>query len=190
MGDNNKLPSATRRLFLQRSLLAMTAVAAAPFVSAQAIADTAAAAVDTPALSILTLEDYKILSVVSDTIIPRGGAFDLGALDIDLAARIDSYLDPADTALIQGISGALAFLEHQAPTLLGKEGSFSAMSAPERESLMLTLRDAGGDATQVFAALRGLCVFYFYTDEHAWPQIGYDGPLVKRGKPVYPQVRG
>ncbi|WP_083928405.1 gluconate 2-dehydrogenase subunit 3 family protein [Marinobacterium rhizophilum] len=187
MDNNKQLPSATRRLFLQRSLMAMAAVAASPLMSAQELAN---AAIATPKLNILTADDYRILSVVSDTIIPRGGAFPLGALDIDLAARIDSYIEPEDTALIQGVRGALMFLEHKAPAIQGKEGLFSSMAAEEREALLLALRDAGGDAVAVYTALRGLCLFYFYTDEQAWPNIGYDGPLVKRDRPVYPQVEG
>ncbi len=190
MGNNNTLPSATRRLFLQRTLLALGAVAAAPALSTQALANTASTAIATPKLDILTAEDYRILSAVTDTLIPRGGAFPLGALDIDLAARIDTYLDPEDAELMQGLRGALMFLEHKAPDLVGQQGNFSTQSAADRETLLLRLRDAGGDATAVFVALRSLCFFYFYTDEQAWPNIGYEGPLVERGRPVYPQVRG
>ncbi|GAA0687765.1 hypothetical protein GCM10009104_12440 [Marinobacterium maritimum] len=190
MGNNNKLPSATRRLFLQRTLLALGAVAAAPALSTQALASTASTAMATPKLVVLTAEDYHTLSVVTDTLIPRGGAFPLGALDIDLAARIDAYLDPEDAELMQGLRGALVFLEHKAPALIAQQSNFSALPAADRETLLLTLRDAGGDATAVFVALRSLCFFYFYTDEQAWPNIGYEGPLVKRSRPVYPQVRG
>lgn len=190
MGTTNKMPSATRRLFLRKSLLALGAVAAAPAVSLNALANTAATALTLPKLNVLSSDDYKLLSIVSDTVIPRGGAFPTGALDIDLAARIDSYLEPEDTDLIQGIRGALMFVEHKAPALSGKEGLFSGLSADAREETLLALRAMGGPATAVFAALRGLCIFYFYTDEQAWTHIGYEGPLVKRGKPVYPQVGG
>ncbi|MBR9865493.1 MAG: gluconate 2-dehydrogenase subunit 3 family protein [Oceanospirillales bacterium] len=187
MGNNNNLPAATRRLFLQRSLIAMAAIAASPMISTQGFAATGETS-KVPTLKTLTADDYRILSAVSDAIIPSGGAFPTGALDIDLAARIDSYIPPEDTDLIQGIRGALMFIEHKAPSLVGKEGLFSQLSIQDREALLLTLRDAGGDATSVFAALRGLNLFYFYTDDNVWPHIGYEGPLVKRGKPVYPQV--
>lgn len=187
MGNHSTLPSATRRLFLQRSLLALGAAVAAPAISSAAFADTSA--IDALSLKLLSAEDYRILSVVTDTLIPRDGAFPLGALDVDLAARIDTYLEPEDTELLQGLRGALMFLEHKAPGLIGSDKLFSELSPEQRESLLLTLRDAGGDATAVFAALRGISMFYFYTDEQAWPQFNYDGPLVKRGKPVYPQVR-
>lgn len=188
MGNKNHLPSATRRLFLRRSIMALGALAAAPAMTVQAVANTADSALNTPPLAVLSAEDYRILSVVADTIIPSGGAFKLGAVDIDLAARIDSYLDPDDSAMLQGLKGALMFIEHKAPALAKMEGSFSSQPAESREALLLALRDAGGDGTAVFAALRGLCTFYFYTHEHVWPSVGYDGPLVKRGRPVYPQV--
>ncbi|SIQ60307.1 gluconate 2-dehydrogenase subunit 3 family protein [Marinobacterium stanieri] len=188
MGNKTNLPSATRRLFLRRSLLALGAIAAAPAMTTQAIAKTADSASALSSLSVLSQEEYRILTVVGDTVVPRGGAFNLGALDIDLATRIDSYLDPDDAPMLQGLRGALMFLEHKAPALAKMEGTFSALPAPQREGLLLALRDTGGDATAVYAALRGLCTFYFYTHEHAWPGVGYDGPLVKRGRPVYPQV--
>lgn len=189
MGTHNTLPSSTRRLFLRNSLMAMAAVATAASVSVQALADTAAAAVALPKLTILTADEYRILSAVGDAVIPQGGPFATGALDIDLASRIDSYLDPDDSALMQGIRGALMFIEHKAPGLVGKSGQYSQLATQDRESILLTLRDGGGDGTAVFAALRGLCMFYFYTADQAWPNIGYEGPLVKRGKPVY-QVGG
>lgn len=188
MGNKNNLPSATRRLFLRRSLLAFGALAAAPAMTAKAVAKTADTVINTPPLIVLSEESYRILSAVGDTVIPHGGAFPLGALDVDLAARIDSYLDPDDAELMQGVRGALMFIEHKAPALANMTGTFSSLSAENREKLFLTLRDTGGDATAVYAALRGLCLFYFYTHEHVWPGIGYDGPMVKRGRPVYPQV--
>ncbi|WP_286240192.1 gluconate 2-dehydrogenase subunit 3 family protein [Neptuniibacter halophilus] len=188
MGTNNRIPTVTRRLFLRRGLLALGASAVASSISLQAIANSAATLPEEPALQTLSAEEYRILSRVSDTIIPRGGAFSLGALDIDLAFRIDAYLDAGDEVLMQGIRGALLFLEHKAPSLIGLEGTFSGLPAEQRESLLLTLRDAGGDATAVFVGLRSLCMFYFYTATEAWPEIGYEGPLVKRDKPVYPQV--
>ncbi|NVK41463.1 MAG: gluconate 2-dehydrogenase subunit 3 family protein [Oceanospirillaceae bacterium] len=185
MDNNNPLPSTTRRLFLQRSLIAMAAVAATPVLGSQALTSTAVTSGQTPTLKILSSEEYRTLAAVTDAIIPQSGAFPIGALDIDLAARIDHHLKAELTDVVAGVSGALMFIENKAPeAFAGKTARFSDLETSERESILLAMRDAGGVPTIIFSAMRGLSIFYFYTHEDAWPHIGYDGPLVKRPNPV------
>ncbi|GGO78964.1 hypothetical protein GCM10011348_12100 [Marinobacterium nitratireducens] len=184
MDNNERLPSATRRLFLQRSLIAMAAVAAAPVIGATELKATASAGA-TSDLKLLSAAEYRVLSAVTDAIIPQGGAFPVGALDIDLAKRIDHHLREEETALIEGVRGALMFLEHKAPAAFaGKEVRFSELDGQDREAILIAMREAGGVPTIIFSAMRGLSIFYFYTHEDTWPHIGYDGPLVKRPNPV------
>jgi hypothetical protein len=178
MRQNLSLPVATRRLFLQRSVLALAAALTPPLV--QAAAQAAATSAPVP-LHALTPEDYRLLAVVSDTIIPSDDT--PGAQSIDLAARIDRYISPTDQELIQGIRGALLFIEHKAPELIGEKKPFSQLDAATREKLLLTLNGASPLTNTVFTAIRGLCLFYFYTDEAGWKQLGYDGPWVKKPYP-------
>lgn len=174
MRQDLSLPAATRRLFLQRSVLALAAALAPPLVHAAA----QAAAPAPVRLRALSADDYRILSVVSDTIIPTDET--PGAKSIDLAARIDRYIAPDDQELLQGIRGALMFIEHKAPELIGEKKTFSQLDPAGREKTLLTLNIASPLTNTVFTAIRGLCLFYFYTDEAGWKQLGYDGPLVQQ----------
>ena len=103
--------------------------------------------------AVLSEEEYHILQAIADTMIPPGGAFDLGASDVDLARRIDAYMPKIDGNVVTGIRGAMAFVEQKAPGLAGKEGTF-------------------------FLGLKWICLTYFYTMDKVWPSVGYDGPML------------
>ncbi len=179
MNNTPSLPMATRRLFLKRTLIALAATLAPP--SLYAAAKLSGPAVDeAPSLNALSSEGYQILSAASETLIPSGGAFPVGARDIDLAARIDRYLSPEDPDLLAGLQGALLFVEHKAPELIGKQERFTELDAAAREQTLLAMQHAGGVPLTIFAAVRNLSTFYFYTDQRVWPHIGYDGTLVQQ----------
>jgi hypothetical protein len=42
------------------------------------------------------------------------------------------------------LRGALAFVEQKAPALAGKDGAYSALSAPERGATFSAMLEAGG----------------------------------------------
>ncbi len=172
-----QLPEATRRLFLKRSIQALAVTAALPALSTL---NVAFAENNDKTLLALSPDIYKIFVSVSDTYIPQGGAFDLGAIDIDLARRIDFFLAKNDPAVVQGVSGALQFIEYKSAEIIGEKGVFSSLSAKKRTKIIQTLSETSGMGVQIYAALRGLCMFFFYTDEKSWQSIGYQGPLVKR----------
>ena len=165
-----------------RSLQMLGATASVSMVSACSKASTNAStsATGNKVLQILTKEDHQILTAVSDTIIPQGGSFELGAIDIDLALRIDGYLAKnGDSEVVVGLRGALQYLEHHAPKLVDFETPFSALSPADRTTVMQRMCIEDGLSIQVFAALRALTLFYFYTDKNSWPEIAYDGPMIK-----------
>jgi hypothetical protein len=173
--ESRELPDFARRTFLTRGLQALGAAAALPIASGQAFAaaeETPAA----PALKVLSSGEYAVLSAVADTIVPRGGAFELGALDVDLARRIDSYLPRLHPDVVTGIRGALAFVEQQAPGLAKKTGAFTALAPADREAVFAGMLAAPGLPASVFLALKFLCVSHFYTLDATWKFTGYDGP--------------
>jgi hypothetical protein len=181
-----QLPEMTRRVFLSRTLQALGAAAAIPLAGCATRPDSkAAGAVATsgstatvPALKFLTPGQYATLEAISDTIIPRGGAFELGAQDVGLAARIDSYLPQIDPAVAQGIRGALVFVEQQAPPLAGKTGPFSGGSEEERTAVCAAMLQAGGLPASVLLAMKYVSLGYFYTLDETWKYTGYDGPML------------
>ncbi len=173
--DSRELPDFARRTFLSRGLQALGAAAALPFVAGQVLAATDETSA-TPALQVLSPGEYAVLAAVADTMVPRGGAFEMGAIDVDLARRIDSYLPRLHPDVVTGVRGALAFVEQQAPGLAKKTGTFTALAPADREAVFAAMLAAPGLPASVFLALKFLCVSHFYTLDATWKFTGYDGP--------------
>jgi hypothetical protein len=170
------LPELTRRALLGRSLAALGVAAGLP-----GLLPTAAPAQGAPAgLRVLAPGEWQVLAAVADTVIPRGGAFSLGAADLDLAARIDALLAAQPAELAGGVRGALLLLEYGAPLLSGRVARFSRLGAVERDEVFGALPGSFGLARRVYAGLRGLCLFAFYVQPESWPGVGYDGPWAER----------
>jgi hypothetical protein len=118
------------------------------------------------------------LEAITDTMIPRGGAFELGALDVRVAARIDSFLPRLDPAVAQGFRGALVFVEQQAPMLVGKSAPFSGLSEEDRTAVCGAMLQAGGLPAGILLAMKFFSLSYFYTTDATWKHTGYDGPML------------
>lgn len=182
----NQIPEVTRRVFLSRTLQALGAAAAAPLASCASRAVTAptdavakaGSAAEVPPLVFLSPEQYVTLDAVTDTMIPRGGAFDLGARDVGLAARIDGQLPRLDPAVALGFRGALVFVEQQSPLLAGKASPFSGLSEEDRTAVCSAMLQAGGLPASVFLAMKFFSLSYFYTLDVTWQYTGYDGPML------------
>jgi hypothetical protein len=169
------LPEFTRRIFLSRGLQALGAVAALPFVAGQVLAATDNTSA-TPALHVLTPGEYTVLAAVADTMIPQGGVFEMGAADVDLARRIDSYLPRLHPDMIVGLRGALAFVDQKAPALAKKPATFAALAPADREAVFAAMLASPGLPASVLLALKYLCISHFYAIDATWKLIGYDGP--------------
>jgi hypothetical protein len=175
-----ELPAVTRRIFLSNALQALGAAAALPLVAAAhggmetAAAEQSAA----PPLKVLSPVEYAVLQAVAETMIPQGGAFEMGARDVDLARRIDSYLPRLQPPLVTGFRGALVFTEQQAPGLAGKKGAFTSLSETDRAAVLSAMLAAGGLPASVFLGLKSACTTYFYTLDATWKHTGYDGPML------------
>lgn len=188
--DTIQLPEMTRRVFLNRTLQALGALAALPLAgcatgpdstaTAEAVTKTGSPAT-VPALKFLTPEQYATLDAISDTIIPRGGAFELGARDLALAARVDAYLPKFDPAVSQGIRGALVFVEQQAPALAGKGAPFSSLTEDDRTAVCNAMLREGGLPASILLAMKWVSMSFFYTMDATWKSTGYDGPMLLEG---------
>jgi hypothetical protein len=172
-----ELPDFARRIFLSRSLQLLGAAVALPLATKPLLAagDVAPAA---PPLQVLSPAEYAVLAAVADTMIPRGGAFELGAADVDLAGRIDGYLPRMHPDVVTGIHGALAFVEQKAPGLAKKDGTFTALPDADRAAVFSGMLAAPGLAASIFVALKFLCFGHFYTMDRTWKYTGYDGPML------------
>lgn len=182
------IPELSRRVFLRRSLHAAGALTLAPGLSIGcAPGDVARAPTD---LRVLDPGEWALLGVVADTLIPRGGAFELGARDVDLATRIDAFLAGESVAVLRGLSAALLLIEWGSPLASGRVARFSRLGADERAACIDALCRSRIDLLrEVYAGLKQLCFFTFYAIDASWPAVGYDGPWVA-AKPAGSSRRG
>jgi hypothetical protein len=178
------LPELSRRVFLSRSLRGAAALAALPGLT-PGCGPGSGTRPAPPDLQVLTPGEWRVLAAASDAFVPRGGAFPLGAEDVDLAGRIDRFVAQAEPAVVSGVRGALVVLEWAGPLLAGRLGRFSDLDAEGRTAVLAALPHRFGLARRVHAGLKQLCLFVFYTTPEAWGALGYDGPWVRRaGEPA------
>ncbi|MCU0668707.1 MAG: gluconate 2-dehydrogenase subunit 3 family protein [Myxococcota bacterium] len=174
-----QLPEVTRRSFLRGTLRGAGAVALVPMLAVGCAPErTAAAPRD---LRVLGVAEWSLLDTIADTFVPRGGAFALGARDLDLATRIDAYLANERPEIVRGVRGALLLVEWASPLASGRLGRFSALDVDARIACIDALRTSrSATLREVFAGLKTLCLFLFYAADESWTALGYDGPLVGR----------
>lgn len=170
------LPAATRRVFLKRSLQAAGTLAVLPLAGSGCGPARRGAA--PPGLAVLSPGEYAVLAAAADAFVPRGGAFELGASDVDVAGRVDALLADEDPQVQRGLRAALGLLEWAGGPLAGRFGRFSGLSASDRTAVLGALPHRFGLARDVYAGLKLLCLFSFYCADEVWPAIGYDGPWV------------
>jgi len=174
-----KIPETTRRIFLKRSIQALGALAATPvLISVDAFAKEKLTA---DAQAPFNEDQLAVFRAITDAIIPQNGAFSTGALDVNLAELINTHLTYADQELVQGLQGALAFVEHESPKMIGKQSlRFSQLTLSERSNILEVMATLEGVAVQVFAGFKTLSLFFFYSTEQSWSEIGHLPPLVNR----------
>lgn len=174
-----RMPETTRRIFLMRSIQALGVIAAAPILSVDALAKTTLSPVQ--ATAPFNESELAIFRAITDAIIPQGGAFKTGALDVNLAELINKHLTYADQDMIKGLKGAFAFVEHESPKIIAKSSlKFSQLNTSERTKILEKMATLEGVAAQVFDGLKSLSLFFFYTTEQSWNEIGHLPPLVQQ----------
>jgi len=167
----------TRRTFLGRSLQAAGALAALPALA------YAPCALASPSEALLAFgpSELPILEAVAATFVPAGGAFATGAADVDLARRVDALVAAQGPDVVRGVRGALWVVELASPLLAGRVTRFRSLPPPERTRCLAALMESRlALARDVFAGLRQLCLFSFYSQDASWAATGYDGPWVRR----------
>lgn len=174
-----RLPEPGRRVFLARALQALGVAATLPWLGSAC----APAPDDAPSdLRVLSPGEWAVLDAAADAFVPRGGAFEPGARDVGLAARVDAHLARSDPELASGLRGGLVLLEWGGGLVAGRPGRFSRKSAEDRAAVLAALQRGPRLGRELFAGLKQLCCFFFYSADASWPGIGYDGPwVVARG---------
>lgn len=132
-------------------------------------------------LTCLSPRAYRTLSRLAAALLPSGGAFPLGAADVDLARSFDVFLADEPPWNQRDLQLALTLLEY-GPLLFDKRwAAFSSLDDAER--LAHYERWATSDdlmRRQVALAFRKFLSMVFYDSPEVWQHIGYDGAAAAR----------
>jgi hypothetical protein len=137
---------------------------------------------DVAGLGVLSAHEYRTLTLLAHALLPRGGAFEHGAEDLDLAREFDAFLAGEPEANVTDLKRGLLLLEYGPLLFEGRLTTFSRLDAGARlahwegwAASGLLLR------RQVSLAFRRFLTLVFYDHPAAWAGIGYPGPSFAGG---------
>lgn len=176
------LPEMTRRVFLSRSTRAAGAFAALPALAAACGPGGGEAPPVPEGLRVFDADEHAVVAALAEAFVPEGGAFEVGAPSVGLAARIDAFLVHEPPGVVSGLRSALGLVEWLGGPFAGHLGRFSGLSLAARSEVLEALaRSRLGLARAIFAGLKQLCLFVFYAQDASWAGVGYEGPWLGRG---------
>jgi hypothetical protein len=131
-------------------------------------------------LEILTPHEYRTLARLATVHLPAGGAFPVGADELDLARAFDGFLKDEPPQNIADLKKALTLLEYGPVIFERRVTTFSNLDDDARhahwrswiESDVLLQRQAA-------TAFRKFLSLVFFDSPATWAHIGYPGPTVK-----------
>jgi hypothetical protein len=128
-------------------------------------------------LRLLSAHQYRTLSALARAHIPRGGPFELGAEDFDVARMFDDFLADEPEENIRDLGLALNLVELGPLVFERRLTTFSRLSREEQTdhwtSWMVSDRLLQRRAALAF---RKFISLVFYDQPAVWPHIGYGGP--------------
>lgn len=128
-------------------------------------------------LRALSDREYHTLALLSRALFPDGGAFPVGASDVDLARAFDAFLADEPDWSRKDLGRALFLLE-LGPVLFERRlRTFGRLAPEERLAHFERWAEGGELRRQVATAFRRFLSLVFYDTPAVWPHIGYDGPL-------------
>lgn len=136
-----------------------------------------------PALRALGAREYRTLAQLARALFPQGGAFPVGAEDVDLARAFDAFLADEPEWNRRDLSRALLLLELGPVLFEGRLRTFSRLPPAEALAHFERWSEGGETRRQVATAFRKFLALVFYDTPAVWPHIGYDGPLARPGRP-------
>ena len=126
-------------------------------------------------LMVLTPRQYKILSTITDRLSPRGGAFALGALDMDVAESVDRLMGNLDRTMQTGLKMLLFLIEYSTFIFTRKFKRFTRLSPEDQDSYLKGWQNSRFYLRRLsFFVLKMLCLLIFYSDERIEKDVGYE----------------
>lgn len=128
-------------------------------------------------LRCLSEREYWTVAAAAEAHIPRGGAFEAGAADLDLARIFDGYLadEPAE---VQSLLKQAILLVELGPVLFDRRMStFLNLNLADHETHWAGWASSDNlTRRQVSLGFGKVFTLSFYDSETAWKAIGYPGP--------------
>src|SRR5258708_13071858 len=128
----------------------------------------------------LTAARRATLAALADSILPHGGALELGASDVNVAGQLDSYLDRCAPGA-RGTVNLMLTAFNLSSIASRHARPFRLLGPPAREAYLMDcekskIRQRG----ETLIALKALILMFFCSDDHIKPLIGYDGKPYKK----------
>jgi hypothetical protein len=132
-------------------------------------------------LRALTAREHRTLVHLARALFPEGGAFPVGAADVDLAGAFDAFLADEPAWNRADLSRALTLLELGPIVFERRFRTFGGLSPEERLEHFQRWAEGGPLRRQVSTAFRRFLALVFYDTPAVWRHLGYDGPVVVAG---------
>ncbi len=141
-------------------------------------------AADVPGLKVLSPHEYRTMAALAQALLPRGGPFEAGGEDVDLARQFDGYLADEPKWGQDDAKSALFLLEFGPVFFERRLSTFSHLSPAER----LTHYEAWARSgtllrRQVALGFRKFFSLVFYDSPSVWSALAYEGPLIQEPAP-------
>ena len=122
-------------------------------------------------------KEFHILSEAARIIIPRGGAFELGAVDIKPEISIDDYFSDFPSYIKKAIKALLYTFEHAPVFYEGTLKTFTMLGDEDKETYLRGWEESNSLLRRrAFEYLKGIIFVGFYSDTKIYAAIGYDYP--------------
>jgi choline dehydrogenase-like flavoprotein len=123
----------------------------------------------------LTPARRSTLVALSDGILPRGGALEPGAVDVNVAGQLEDYLDRCSPGTRRTVN--LMLTAFNLSSLASRHARpFRRLSRERREAYLVECETSRiRQRRETLIALKALILMFFCSDDRIKPLIGYDG---------------
>lgn len=122
-------------------------------------------------------KEFHILKHAAMAIIPRGGAFKIGAEDVQPEVFIDEYFHDFPGLVRKGIKLLLILFEHSPILFEGTLKTFTMLRDDDKEAYLRGWEESKSlYKRKAFGFLKGIVCVGFYSDPRVLKEIGYEYP--------------
>ena len=129
-------------------------------------------------LRCLSRFEYRTVALLATALFPEGGAFAIGASQLDLARRFDGWLADEPDEVQSELKTALLLFEYGPVIFQRRLVTFSHLDETARLAHFESWAQSDTLVRRKVAlGLRKFLSLVFYDQPEVWPSIGYGGPI-------------